>query len=149
MIAYYYNKEKEWNKQVGLSYKNKDLPLGVGILDLEKGRMNAKTEYPWLTDDSWAWNAWSWKNEMDLKTPDNVIDELSDIVSKNGCLLLNITPTCDGKIPDEMRNGLLEVGKWLKVNGEAIYNTRTYDVYGEGPTMLKPNIFGGVQAMKC
>ena len=146
MIAYYYNKEKEWNKQVGLSYKNKDLPLGVGILDLEKGRMNAKTEYPWLTDDSWAWNAWSWKNEMDLKTPDNVIDELSDIVSKNGCLLLNITPTCDGKIPDEMRNGLLEVGKWLKVHGEAIYNTRTYDVYGEGPTMLKPNIFGGVQA---
>ena len=131
MIAYYYNKESEWKKKVGMSYKNKDLPEGIAILDLERGRMNEKVEFPWLTDDSWAWNAWSWKHKMRLKNSDIVIDELVDIVSKNGCLLLNITPTCDGRIPEEMRSGLLEIGQWLKVNGEAVYNTRPFITYGE------------------
>lgn len=145
MIAYYYNKESEWKKKVGMSYKNKDLPEGIAILDLERGRMNEKVEFPWLTDDSWAWNAWSWKHKMRLKNSDIVIDELVDIVSKNGCLLLNIIPTCDGRIPEEMRSGLLEIGQWLKVNGEAVYNTRPFITYGEGITKLKKNVFGGVQ----
>ncbi|TXG39246.1 alpha-L-fucosidase [Seonamhaeicola maritimus] len=145
MVAHYYNKGVEWNKPVVLTYKNNDLAKGVGVLDLEKGRFDEKTEFPWLTDDSYAWAGWSWRNDLRLKTPTIIIQELVDISSKNGCLLLNITPTGDGLIPEEMRIGLLEIGKWLDVNGEAVYATRPYLTYGEGSTKLKKNHFGGVQ----
>jgi alpha-L-fucosidase len=59
-----------------------------------------------------------------------------DIVSKNGCLLLNIAPKSDGSIPDEVQKILLDMGNWLSVNAEAIYATRPWKVYGEGPTKV-------------
>ncbi len=144
MVNYYYDQAKKNKQEVVLTYKNLDLPAGTAVIDLEKGRMDQKTDYPWLTDDSFAWNAWSWKHEMNMKSADVVVDEIVDITSKNGCLILNITPTHDGVIPEDQRQGLLDIGKWLKVNGEAIYNTRPFVIYGEGTTQLKKNTFGGV-----
>jgi len=146
VVAHYYNKGLEWGKEVTLTYKNQDLAEGAGVFDLERGRMDEKTDFPWLTDDSYPWNGWSWRADLKMKEPNDVIDELVDIVSKNGALLLGITPTADGLIPEEQRTGLLEVGKWLKVNGEAIYKTRPFATYGEGVTKLAANHFGGVQA---
>ena len=67
--------------------------------------------------------------------------QLIDIVSKNGNLLLNIGPRSDGTIPDEVKQVLLAVGGWLKVNGEAIYGTRPYTIYGEGPTKVTAGAF--------
>jgi len=145
MVQHYYNKSLEWGKEVTLTYKNKDLPIGTAVLDLERGRMDEKTDFPWLTDDSYAWDSWCWGNDLKLKTPGIIIDELVDIASKNGCLILNITPTSDGLIPEEQKNGLLEVGQWLNTNGEAVYNTRPFVTYGEGITKLESNYFGGVQ----
>jgi alpha-L-fucosidase len=145
MVAHYYNKGEEWKKPVVLTYKNEDLPLNTAVIDLEKGRFDEKTEFPWLTDDSYAWNSWSWRPELRLKTPNIIVDELVDIVSKNGCLILNITPSADGIIPDEMRSGLLEIGQWLSKYGEAVYETGPFVTYGEGVTVLKKNHFGGVQ----
>lgn len=63
-----------------------------------------------------------------------LIDDLVDIVSKNGCLLLNIAPHPDGTIPVEQQERLREIGRWLRLNGQAIYSTRPWKVYGEGPT---------------
>jgi alpha-L-fucosidase len=59
-----------------------------------------------------------------------------DIVSKNGALLLNIGPKSDGTIPESEEKILLEIGRWLETNGEAIYGTRPWKVYGEGPTKI-------------
>ncbi|HTD40761.1 MAG TPA: alpha-L-fucosidase, partial [Mucilaginibacter sp.] len=63
-----------------------------------------------------------------------VVTNLIDIVSKNGNLLLNIGPKSDGTITDQETQVLLGTGKWLDVNGEAIYATRPWKIYGEGPT---------------
>ena len=67
--------------------------------------------------------------------------QLVDIVSKNGNLLMNIGPRPDGTIPEGIQQVLLSVGAWLKINGEAIYGTRPYRIYGEGPTKVKPGSF--------
>jgi len=64
-----------------------------------------------------------------------------DIVSKNGTMLLNVGPRADGTIPEEDRDILLEIGKWLKVNGEAIYDTNVWRVSQEGPTEVPEGQF--------
>jgi alpha-L-fucosidase len=75
------------------------------------------------------------------KEPAAIIHHLVDIVSKNGCLLLNIGPKSDGTIPHEEQEILREIGRWLSVNGEAIYGTRPWKVFGEGPTKLPAGQF--------
>jgi alpha-L-fucosidase len=62
---------------------------------------------------------------------------LVDIVSKNGCLLLNVDPKMDGTIPEESKSLLLGMGEWLKINGEAIYGTRPWEIHGEGPSKIE------------
>ena len=57
-------------------------------------------------------------------------------MSKNGNLLLNISPRSDGSIPIDQRYSLMGVGEWLKINGEAIYGTRPFKIYGEGPKRM-------------
>src|SRR5680860_459896 len=95
--------------------------------------MSEKKDFPWLTDDSIDWKAWSHIRNPSYKSTNRLIDFLVDVVSKNGAVLLNITPKANGEIPEPVKERLLEIGDWLKVNGEAIYGTRPWKVYGEGP----------------
>ncbi len=134
LLAYYYSKAVDWNREVGVTYKGEDLPEGAGILDIERGRMSELSEDPWLTDTSVDRNAWCHIRNPDYKSVNQLVDVLADIVSKNGCMLLNIGPRADGTIPDAQKELLLGIGEWLDVNAEAIYGTRPWVVYGEGPS---------------
>ena len=66
-----------------------------------------------------------------------------DVVSKNGNLLLNISPTAEGIIDDAQRRSLLDMGEWLRANGDAIYGTRPFVTYGEGPKRIASSEHGG------
>ena len=132
--ASYYNKGLQWNKGVVVNYKNIAYPDGTAVLDLERGKLAGIKQMPWQTDDAIGNKSWGYAAGNTFKDARYVITNLIDIVSKNGNLLLNIGPRSDGTITDEETQTLLGTGKWLDVNGEAIYATRPWKVFGEGPT---------------
>ncbi|MGC5771960.1 alpha-L-fucosidase [Paenibacillus pabuli] len=139
--AYYYNKGEEWGTPVAINYKHDAFMLGCAVPDVERGQFADLKPYFWQTDTAVAKNSWCYTENNDYKSADEIIRDLVDIVSKNGSLLLNIGPKADGSIPDEDRDILLAIGKWLDVNGEAIYDTTFWRIFGEGPTLVKEGQF--------
>ncbi len=133
-LAYYYNKGLEWNKEVTIGYKESTFTEKTAIKDYERGRPNQPKKVAWMADTSPG--QWFYRPNAKFKTPNELIDVLIDIVSKNGAMLLNVPPNPDGSIPKEMADLLKNMGTWLKVNGEAIYETRPWTIFGEGPTRL-------------
>lgn len=111
------------------------------VLDLERGQLGDIRPQPWQTDTSVSNKSWGYINNDTFKSPEFIVDQLIDIVSKNGNLLLNIGPRSDGTIPEDVQRALLDVGAWLDVNGEAIYGTRPWRSYGEGPTKVAAGSF--------
>jgi len=137
-LAYYYNRAEQEGKQVVVTYKGHDFPPGVGMRDLELGQAHELTYYEWITDSTVdTQGAWGYVKTAGYKSVNRLVDNLVDRVSKNGYLLLNVGPKADGTIPEPARDRLLGMGRWLKVNGEAIYGTRAWVCYGEGPTTLR------------
>jgi len=136
-LAYYFNQARNWGREVMVTTKKLQYPQEVSVLDFEKGRANALTPYPWLNDDTISTGSWCYTADLKIKPPVQVLREFIDAISKNGQLLLNISPRSDGTIPQDQRECLLEIGTWLKANGEAVYNTRPWLEYGEGPNVLK------------
>ncbi len=134
--AYYYNRGLEWGKGVAINYKNESFPMESAVYDIERGQLSGINPHFWQTDTSISKNSWGYVTEQDYKTAESIVGDLVDIVSKNGALLLNIGPKADGTIPEPEQDILLEIGRWLAVNGEAIYDTRPWKVYGEGPTQV-------------
>jgi len=132
--AFYYNRGAEWQKGVAINYKNASFPAKAAVFDVERGQLPGIRPEFWQTDTSISKNSWGYVAKQDYKTAGAIVDDLVDIVSKNGALLLNIGPRPDGTIPEPEQEILREIGRWLKVNGEAVYGTRPWAVYGEGPT---------------
>ncbi len=137
-LAYYFNKAAAEGKQVTVTYKDHDFVPGVGINDLELGRELNMTYCEWITDTTIdSGSAWGYVQSVGFKSADELVHGLIDRVSKNGFLLLNVGPKPDGTIPEPAKERLLALGDWLRINGEAVYDTSPWLVAAEGPTQLK------------
>ena len=140
--AFYYNRSLKYGDHVGvINYKDYAMQEHSAVLDLERGQLGDIRPLYWQTDTSVSNKSWGYIKDDTFKSPEFVVHQLIDIVSKNGNLLLNIGPRSDGTIPEEVQQVLLDVGTWLNVNGDAIYGTRPWRTYGEGPTKVAAGSF--------
>jgi alpha-L-fucosidase len=140
--AFYYNSSRKYGDHVGvINYKDYAMQEHSAVLDIERGQLGEIRPLPWQTDTSVSNKSWGYIKDDTFKSPEFVLDQLIDIVSKNGNLLLNIGPRSDGTIPEPVQRVLLDVGAWLTINGDAIYGTRPWRVYGEGPTKVASGSF--------
>ena len=140
-LSFYYNQASKQGQLPVVNFKEHAMPEGAAVLDVERGQLGALRSLPWQTDTSISNQSWGYVENDTYKSPQTLVWQLIDVVSKNGNLLLNIGPKSDGTIPNEAQSVLREIGAWLRVNGEAIYSTRPWRVYGEGPTKVAEGAF--------
>lgn len=108
------------------------------VEDVERGFSDRLRDEPWQTDTcigNWHYDRGLYERDG-YKTAKDVIQRLTDVVSKNGTLMLSIPQRGDGSIDDKEAKVLADMAGWIAVNGEAIYSTRPWKIYGEGPTRL-------------
>ncbi len=127
---------KRYGGKVEAVWANKgknDCVKGTCVLDLERGVVDRIWDEPWQTDT--CIGHWHYDKEATYKTPKIVIDMLVDIVSRNGNLLLNFPLPSNGMLDPQELKILDEMTRWMAVNGEAIYGTRPWKMYGDGPAV--------------
>jgi alpha-L-fucosidase len=120
-------------------YNCKQLSGGRWVQDIERGVNAGISPYPWQTDTSigdWFYNK-NWK----YQPLSWVVHMLVDNVSKNGNLLLNVVLRPDGSLDPEVETMLHQLADWTAVNGEAIYSSRPWLIYGEGAVQARGGAF--------
>ena len=141
LAAAYYNLGLDWGKDVMICYKHDAFAFGSGIVEVERGSFAEAKPYRWQTDTAVANNSWCHTDSLEYKTSEQVISILCDVVSKNGNLLLNVGPMADGSIPEGDRKILEDLGRWMKINGEAIRGAKVWRKSMEGEANTKDGQF--------
>ena len=137
-VSHLYNTSIDKHGENKAVYLQKDrLPeiYNVGVLDIEKSQLPGIMPAPWHTDT--CIGNWFYDVHHPYKQPEQIIEMLVDIISKNGVMLLNILQRPDGTIDDDAEFILQKIGEWFKVCSEAVYGTRPWKVFGEGDTFVK------------
>lgn len=146
-VAHYYNKALEWHGSPDVIMTGGLLgPLEQRALtwNVERGALADIHSPPWQTCTclgQWHYSKVVYDHDM-YKSAKQVIQTLADVVSKNGNLLLNVPVRGDGTIDDKEERIVDQITTWTQRNGEAIFETRPWHKYGEGPTMPPPEAFG-------
>ena len=123
------------NRAVYLQKDRRPEIFSVGVLDIEKSQLPGIMPEPWHTDT--CIGNWFYDVHHPYKSPEQIIEMLVDIISKNGVMLLNILQRPDGTIDEDAEFILDRLSDWFTVNGEAVYGTRPWKTFGEGETRVK------------
>ena len=133
-LAHYFNTATARKQDVIVTYKGEDIPKGIGMEDHENTNPDRIIETPWLCDYSIGTGfsfSWGYTDGMEIRTAEDIVQKIVEVVSKNGQLLLNLSPKSDGTFPEEQKQVVYKIGRWLWSFGESIYDTRPFSVYGE------------------
>jgi alpha-L-fucosidase len=133
-LAHYFNEAGKRGQDVIVTYKGEDLPAGVGMEDHENSNPDKIIVKPWLCDYSIGTGlsySWGYTEGMEIRPAKEIIHTLIEVVSKNGQMLLNLSPKADGTFPDDQKEVVYKVGRWMWSFGEALYDTRPFKVFGE------------------
>ena len=142
IAAYYYNQALARGEELPvINYKYDAFVFGTAVPDVERGQFADIKPYLWQTDTAIALNSWCYTEGNIYRTADELVRDFVDIVSKNGRLLLNVGPKADGTFSDQETQILQKIGRWLQINGEAIYDSSVWKSYGEGPTQILDGSF--------
>ncbi|HUX58571.1 MAG TPA: alpha-L-fucosidase [Bacteroidales bacterium] len=130
LIASLYNQDiVKNNGKLEAIYTCKQASGGLWVRDVERGVLDTVSAYPWQTDTSIG--DWYYRTGQKYKTATEVIQMLVDIVSKNGNLLINVVQTPEGDLEPDMLDILEEIGVWTAANGDGIYGSRPWKIFGE------------------
>ena len=141
LAAHFYNSSIQRHGRNEAVMNNKilnEMQRRTMVYDIERGKAEGILPQPWQTDTcigSWHYNQDIF-NKHKYKSAASVVRMLADIVSKNGNLMLSVPLQRDGQPDADEIKIVSEIGAWLKVNGEAIYATRPWNIYGEGPSTV-------------
>jgi alpha-L-fucosidase len=157
--AYFYNnnlKTRGGKMEAVLNVKHvpDDLAKAV-VADYERGLTSGIMKFPWQSETcigDWHYNRRLYEAPGEYGqylSPRDAVHWLIDTVSKNGTFILDVPGRPDGTIDSKEIAVLDGITSWMQVNGEAIYETRTWKIYGEGPNNVKGGAFGGnsIQAL--
>jgi alpha-L-fucosidase len=129
MMAYYFNKNEKLGLGVVVTHKGQELPLACSPLDFEGGGKKEPDRRKWQTDIPLPGCSWAYEYTIKMtpeeidKNADALVDDIVDRTSKNGVTLLSIGPRADGTIPEYQVEMLKKLGRWMKVNKEALYRS--------------------------
>jgi alpha-L-fucosidase len=135
LVAHLYNTSAARNSgkvdAVYTSKRREDSQIGTCALDVERGLVDTIWPTAWQTDT--CVGEWHYNRDAKYKTPKVVVDMLVDVVSRNGNLMLNFPLPNSGMLDDRELSILDGITKWMSVNSEAIYGTRPWKIFGQGP----------------